>query len=93
MPGETKKRRKIPPAAPRNFLGLNLLLILVFFFASLGWRYFHPPVVIPAAVVEPGREAPRLWGMDTTTAKNLLQQGLPKLKKPVVSPKRGAAHE
>lgn len=86
MPGEAKKTRKIPPAAPRNFLGLNLLLILVFFFASLGWRYYHPPVVIPAATVEPGREAPGLWEMDTTTAKNLLHRGLPILQARVVSP-------
>ncbi len=85
MPGETK-RRKIPPAAPRNFLGLNLLLILVFFFASLGWRYFHPPVAVPVAASESGREAPAYWGMDTKTAKNLLQQGLPRVKAPVLFP-------
>lgn len=69
----------IPPAVAWNFLGLNLLLILVFFFTFLGWKYFHEPVVVPATTaIRAG--TPGSWEISSVTAKNLLDQGLPLLR-------------
>lgn len=70
---------KIPPEVVWNFFGLNFLLILVFFFTFLGWKYFHTPVVVPAVTVT-GEKKPGLWEISSVTAKNLLDQGLPLLQ-------------
>jgi hypothetical protein len=69
----------IPPAVAWNFLGLNLLLILVFFFAVLGWKYFHGPGAVPA-ITAPTAETSGSWEIPSVTAKNLLDQGLPLLR-------------
>ncbi|NLY88339.1 MAG: hypothetical protein GX085_01785 [Firmicutes bacterium] len=69
----------IPPAVAWNFFGLNLLLILVFFFTLLGWKYFHEPRVVPAATAT-GEEVSGFWEISSVTAKNLLEQGLPLLR-------------
>ena len=69
----------IPPAVAWNFFGLNLLLILVFFFTFLGWKYFHSPKAVPATTA-PGAEASGFWELSSATAKNLLDQGLPLLR-------------
>ena len=62
----------IPPAVAWNFFSLNLLLILVFFFTFLGWKYFHEPQAVPATTAT-GEETPGSWEISPVTAKNLLE--------------------
>ncbi|HHU81847.1 MAG TPA: hypothetical protein GXZ26_02470 [Firmicutes bacterium] len=76
---EKNRAPGIPPAVAWNFFGLNLLLILVFFFAFLGWKYFHGPKAVTATTAT-GAKASGLWEISSRTAKNLLDQGLPLLR-------------
>ena len=76
---EKNRAPGIPPAVAWNLLGLNLLLILVFFFTVLGWKYFHGPRAVPATTA-PAAETSGFWELSSVTAKNLLDQGLPLLR-------------
>lgn len=77
----------IPPAVVKNFLGLNLLIILTLAFSAFGLHYFLRPKALPALAHTGGHDQRShsgimvFWEIETERARWLLYKGMPILKR------------
>lgn len=78
---------KIPPLVVKNFLYLNLLIILTLTFSAFGLHYFLRPKALPtfARTGERDERASRgvmvFWEIETARARRILYEGMPILKR------------
>lgn len=88
MSGKTRTfKLRIPRLVVNYLLYLNLLIILMLFFSSLGLNFFLRPKAYPATSSKNRKESTGgagildLWEMDTNRARRILEQGIPMIKK------------
>lgn len=84
--GRKKRPVGIPPLVIKNFLFLNLLILVTLVFSAVGLHYFLRPKVLPTLAFSGGSgERPKagvlvFWELETGRARRLLFEGIPILK-------------
>ncbi|HHW11817.1 MAG TPA: hypothetical protein GXX33_02245 [Firmicutes bacterium] len=85
--GANRHPVRIPPAVVKNFLCLNLLIILTLAFTAFGLHYFLRPKAHPTLARTGGRNDRAshgvmvFWEIETERAKRILFEGMPILKR------------
>ena len=85
--GAKRRPVRIPPVVVKNFLCLNLLIILTLVFSAFGLHYFLRPKALPTFVRTGARGEKTnhgvmaFWEIETERARRLLFEGMPILKR------------
>ena len=85
--GAKRRPVKIPPVVVKNFLCLNMLIILALACTAFGLHYFLRPKALPTFAPVGGRDergslgVMGFWEIETVRARWLLFEGLPILKR------------